>query len=99
MGFFKKDVVVVETSTIVLSQVKSEIRVFLGKEQIPRYELEVTDISLEVKDNQCKVTIVLCNLGKLIGKNGNIIKNLSTHLSNTFDKKFFINAVESDLWK
>lgn len=83
----------------ILSQIKSEIRLFLVKSNIPRHELEVTNIKVEEKSESCTVTIYLCNLGRLIGKNGEVVKSLSIHLSNRFEKKFFINAVESDLWK
>ena len=90
-----------EDLTSLLKEVKLEIRVFLSSNGIQRSELEVTSIEVESRkeENQYNVNIKLCNLGKLIGKKGETIGKLSSYLSLTLDKKFFINAVESELWK
>lgn len=90
-----------EDLTPLLKEVKSEIRMFLISNSISRSDLEVTSIEIESRkeENQYNVNIKLCNLGRLIGKKGETIGKLSSYLSSTFDKKFFINAVESELWK
>jgi ribosomal protein S3 len=90
-----------EDLTPLLKDVKSEIRVFLSSNGIQRSELEITSIEVESRkeENQYNVNIKLCNLGKLIGRKGETIGKLSSYLSSTLDKKFFINAVESELWK
>ena len=90
-----------EDLTPLLKEVKSEIRMFLISNSISRSELEVTSIEIESRkeENQYNVNIKLCNLGRLIGKKGETIGKLSNYLSSSFDKKFFINAVESELWK
>jgi ribosomal protein S3 len=90
-----------EDLTPLLKEVKQEIRVFLSSNGQSRSELEITSIEIEPKKetNQYNINIKLCSVGRLIGKKGETISKLSNHLSSTLDKKFFINAVESELWK
>lgn len=97
MRLFKKE----EDTDLLLRQIKSEIRIFLVANNIPRQELEITSIEVKPKskDNHYNVTIYLCNVGRLIGKKGEVIGKLSSNLSASLNKKFFINAVESGLWK
>jgi len=100
MGIFSKNNKE-EDLNLLLRNFKSEFRIFLVANNIPRQELEITSIDLKPREEEdyYDVVIHLCNLGRLIGKNGEVIKRLSICVSSSLNKKIFINAIESDLWK
>lgn len=101
--FFKPKTASEVTANISLKQIKMGVKDFF---QYPANSNDentlfyITDI--ELKDIDCDRTQVIIYThfpGTLIGKNGSIIKKLSSFLSIKTDTSININVKETNLWR